>query len=97
VYALDRGRAEDSYQQEAFIGSLKMDLTKDLGWGNFSLSGQAEYYSYAPKMQYNDDDKAGGGILDINGKDIGTSIGDGYAFSFSLGGRVNIPLNNIIQ
>ncbi len=97
VYALDRGRAEDSYQQEAFIGSLSMDLVKDMGWGNFSLTGQAEYYSYAPKMQYNDDDKAGGGVLDIKGKDKGTSIGDGYAFSFSVGGRVNIPLNNIIQ
>ncbi len=97
AYALDRGRAEDSHQQEAFIGSIKMDLVKDMGWGNMSLTGQAEYYSYAPRMRYNDDDRAGGGVLDINGGNEGTSIGDGYAFSFSLGGRVNIPLNKIIQ
>ncbi len=96
-YVVDRGNATGNKQKETFIGSLKFDLEKSLDWGKVSFNGQAEYYSYVPRMKYNDDDLAGGGNLDINGTQAGTIITEGHAVSFSLGGRVSVPLEKLAQ
>lgn len=96
-YTIDRGTAAANKQKETFIGSLKFDLEKNLNWGKISLNGQAEYYSYVPRLKYNDDDLAGGGNLDINGTQRGTIITEGHAVSLSLGGRVSVPIEKIVQ
>ncbi len=97
AYILDSGVAYDAHQQEAFIGSLQLELTKKYDWGNFTLNGKAEYYSYAPRIKYNDHDQGGGAILDLVGRQQGTSITNDDAYALSFGGRFSIPLENLVK
>ena len=96
-YTLDTGYAQDDKQHQAFIGSLGIDLSRNVGFGTLSLIGKAEYYSYAPRVNYNDNDLGGGSVLDLVGSQVGTEIDEDHAFSFSVGSRMNIPLENILK
>lgn len=74
---------------------MQLDLTKKINWGSIGVFGHAEYYSYAPRVSYNDTDLAGGGAFDIIGPQNGTALVDDDAFSFTVGGRLSIPLSNL--
>ena len=84
----DSADAKASDQDISFIGSLRVELNKDVGWGTFGLFAEGEYYSYAPKVKYNNNDNPS-----VTGTNVGTSIESDEAYSYSFGGRVNIPLN----
>lgn len=80
--------------QTAVIAALKIGADKNFGPFNVGVFARGEYYSYAPAMAYNDTDlgmyQAGlGGII---GSNNGTSIAGGSAWTYSLGGRINMPL-----
>lgn len=89
------GRAFDSNveklsdQEFSFIGSLRVELNREMGWGKLGIFAEGEYYSYAPKVLYNNVDQGGG----ITGFQDGTTLTDDEAYSYTLGGRVSIPLN----
>lgn len=85
---LDSSEISNSDQDFSFIGSLRVELNKDIGWGTFGIFAEGEYYSYAPKVRYNNHDTPS-----INGLNVGTSIVGEEAYSYSFGGRLNIPLN----
>jgi hypothetical protein len=83
--ALDDSRA-------AFIGTLNLSLEREVGWATVALFGEAEWLSYAPKVLYNDVDRAGGFPFDVNGTQDGTELGGGSALTYTLGARVSVPL-----
>lgn len=89
---LDSSEISESDRDFSFIGSLRIELNKDVGWGTFGLFAEGEYYSYAAKVRYNNNDSNTSGTS-ISGTNVGTSIESDEAYSYSFGGRVNIPLN----
>lgn len=76
--------------KEAFIGKLRVAATQM--FAGFSLSGfvEGEYYSYVPRIRYND--LAGNGAQ-VTGPDSGTSIVDDKAYALNGGVKVIVPLN----
>jgi hypothetical protein len=76
----------------AFIGTLNLALERDVGAATVALFGEAEWLSYAPKVLYNDVDRAGGFPFDISGSQDGTELGGGSALTYTLGARVSVPL-----
>ncbi len=89
--AIDSNVEKLSDQDIAFIGSLRVGLNRQMGWGTLGIFAEGEYYSYAPKVLYNNVDLINGD--DISGFQDGTALTDDEAFSYTLGGRVSIPLN----
>ncbi len=77
----------------AFVGALKIELKKDFGWAALGIFAEGEWYSWVPKMLYNDYDLAGGPPFDLVGFQQGTVISSDDAFVYTLGGRVTIPLD----
>ena len=59
-------------------------------FGNVALAAfiQGEFYSYAPKIQYNDTDR--GPIGRIGNRNDGSSIIKGAASTVTAGGRVRV-------
>lgn len=90
--AVDTSVEKLSDDDVSFIGSLRVELNKKLSWGTLGLFAEGEYYSYAPKVLYNNVDSDTSGTS-ISGFQDGTALGEDEAFSYTLGGRVNIPLN----
>jgi hypothetical protein len=76
----------------AFIGLLNLAIERDIGPATLSLFGEAEWISYAPKVLYNDTDRAGGFPFDITGSQDGTEIGGGSALTYTVGARLTVPL-----
>lgn len=89
--AIDTSVEKLSDQDFSFIGALRVELNKHVAWGTLGLFAEGEYYSYAPKVLFNNVDLSGGST--IAGFQDGTVLGDDEAFSFTLGGRVSVPLN----
>lgn len=84
-----------SDDRPAFIGGLNVELKKSLGRATVGLFAEAEWYSYAPTVQHNDFDRAEPAkYIDgrLDGTQDGTTLGDGSAFVYTLGGRVSVPL-----
>ncbi len=75
----------------AFIGTGRLDVSKNFGKFEAGVYGIGEFYSYAPTIAHNNTDVASLKIL--QGNNVGTSIDDGSAFGFTVGGNVRIPLN----
>ncbi len=92
-FVTDQGVADLRHEQASFIGTLRLDLNKTFDWGNVGVFGEAEYYSYAPSVRYNDNDLAGGPPFDLVGAQVGTQLRADSAFSFAVGGRVTVPFN----
>lgn len=76
----------------AFIGTLGLALERDFGPVTLALFGEAEWLSYAPKVLYNDTDRAGGFPFDISGTQDGTELGGGSALAYTVGARMSVPL-----
>ena len=89
--AIDRATEKDSHRDFSFIGSVRLDLNREFAWGTIGLFAEGEYYSFVPEMLYNNNDSGAG--PDITGPHVGTSIGEGDAYSYSVGARMNVPLN----
>ena len=77
----------------AFIGSIGMEINKEIGRGvKLGVFGDVEYYSRAPNVRYNDTERSGGGVLDIVGRTEGSRLVDDHALSYTVGARVTVPL-----
>ncbi len=73
----------------AIIASLKAELEQNLGNLKVGIFALGEYYSYAPMIRYNDIDRNN----ITQGNIDGTRIDDDDAWSFTVGGKVTVPLN----
>jgi hypothetical protein len=82
-----------THNQAAVIAALKLSADKNFGPFSLGVFARGEYYSYAPEMAYNDTQ------LDfLNGNrgiNDGTSIAGGRAWTYSLGGKISVPLNGL--
>lgn len=77
----------------AMIGLLHLLLERNFGQTTIGLFGEAEWLSYVPKVLYNDTDLSGGVPYDITGSQDGTELGEGSAFTYTIGARLHIPTN----
>ena len=94
VYLQDYGTAADSMVAPSFIGTLKVSLDRDLGWGTAGVFGQGEYLSYVPRIAYNNSDQ--GDFLmswPISGSQTGTRIKSDDAFNYTTGVKLSIHTN----
>jgi hypothetical protein len=81
-------------EETAYISALKVMLEQDFGPFRFGAFARGEYYSYAPRMNYNDNDlMVGAPVAGLVGPNKGTSIGDDDAWTFSAGGRITFDMN----
>ncbi len=82
-----------SNDEISFIGGLKLETRKRIGRrATLSLKSEYEYYSYVPKMIYNQVDQTGAfGLLGPGGQ-VGTFIRDDSAFSARTSLRLTIKL-----
>jgi hypothetical protein len=77
----------------AFIGLLHLLLEKDVSaTTTIGLFGEAEWLSYVPKVLYNDTDLNGGVPFDVVGSQDGTELGEGSAFTYTVGARLRIRM-----
>lgn len=84
-YILERGSVDDADEKTSFIGTVRLDLQRSLGWASLGIYGQAEYLSYVPKVLYNNDDYAGGSPFGIAGTQCDTLLTSDSAFNYTLG------------
>lgn len=77
----------------ALIGLLHLLLERDFGQTTLGLFGEAEWLSYVPKVLYNDTDLNGGVPFDVIGSQNGTQLGEGSAFTYTVGARLSIKTN----
>jgi hypothetical protein len=84
------GSGRISSDDFAAIARLRTEARFKLGVVILSLFAQGEYYSFVPKMKYNNNDVSGGGVS--AGPQVGTEIGKGHGFGGSAGARVSLPL-----
>lgn len=76
----------------AFIGGLVLETRKKIGARTtISLKSEYEYYSWVPEMLYNSTD-INGGVVNVAGPNVGTSIGDDDAFSARTSLRLTVKL-----
>jgi hypothetical protein len=75
----------------ALITTAKVELKKSFGFAELALFGQGEYYSHAPKMNYNAKDEFFN-VINIGGGPS-TNIGSDDAWSATAGVKLTIPLN----
>ena len=75
----------------AAIGRFKVELEKDFGGVAVAGFVMGEWYSYAPKLRYNNTDD-GAGMNLIEGFNSGTRIDHGQATAFTVGGRLTVPI-----
>ena len=76
-------------QQVAGIGALRLEGRKAFGPFTASLYGEAELYSYVPKMNYKDTEID---FIPVTGFTPVTNIERDSAMAYSLGGRLSVPL-----
>jgi hypothetical protein len=93
-YVQESGWVNSSIDRGSFIGTLRLDLKRELGWGTVGVFGQGEYLSFVPRVVYNNNDQAGGVLWGgITGTQNGTRIASSDAFNFTTGLGVSVPLN----
>ena len=80
-----------SRQRLAVVGTMQAELSQSIGSVTLSLFNSFEWYSWAPKMKYNNNDQT----LDPPGPDgswtgtqVGTEIGNGQMWSNTLGAKL---------
>ena len=82
-----------SKNRAAFIGIAKAAVDKDFGTWKAGVFARAEWYSYAPEMNYNSLD-VNGAFTNFSGPNNGgTTIGNSSAWTWSVGSRVAIKLH----
>jgi hypothetical protein len=80
------GRIEDDKDDSALIAGVQVGIGKALDWGSVEVYGQAEYLSFVPKVEYNNNDAAGGSPFGIAGDTVGTKVtsDEGVNYTFGL-------------
>jgi hypothetical protein len=91
-YVLERGAVDDAAEKTSFIGTVRLDLTRSLGWASLGVYGEAEYISYVPKVLYNNNDYAGGSPFGIAGTQCETFLVGDSAFNYTLGLSLAVPI-----
>jgi len=92
-YISDSGSVNSSLEKGSFIGTLRLDVKRELGWGAIGVYGQGEYLSYVPRIAYNNNDQAAGLLGSVSGAQNGTRIASSDAFNFTTGLSVSVPMN----
>ncbi len=92
-YIVEQGGVDGASDDAAFIGSVRMDLTRAFNWGRLGVYGIAEYLSYVPEVRYNNNDEAGGSPFGVIGTQVGTVLDDDDAFSYTVGLTATVPFN----
>ncbi|MGO9171477.1 MAG: outer membrane beta-barrel protein [Rhodomicrobium sp.] len=93
-YFQDSGYVNGSQEKGSFIGTVRLDLKRQLGWGTVGVFGQGEYLSYVPRIAYNNNDQANGVPWGgLAGNQNGTRIASSDAFNFTTGLSVSVPVN----
>jgi hypothetical protein len=93
VFVQDYGYVNESSDKGSFIGTVRLDLKRQFNWGSAGVYGQGEYFSYVPRIAYNNNDVAGGPPFGIIGNQTGTRIAGSDAFNFTAGLNLSIPVN----
>ena len=79
--------------EHRLIGSTRLDMKRQSGWGTVGLYGQGEYLSYVPQVLYNNSDLATGVIWGgISGTRLASSSSTD-AFNLTAGIDLSVPLN----
>ncbi len=92
-YVQDSGNLDLSLDKASFIGTLRLDIKRQLGWGTVGVFGEGEYLGYVPRILYNNNDQAGGPPWGLIGTQVGTRIGSSDVFNFTSGLSVSVPVN----
>lgn len=92
-YVQDNGNVNETLDRGSFIGTLRLSLTREFGWGAAGMFGQSEYLSYVPHILYNNNDAAGIGPLGVVGSQVGTRIKTDDAFNFTTGLSLSFRMN----
>jgi hypothetical protein len=92
-YIQDYGSLNTSLDRSSFIGTLKLTLSRELGWGTAGVFGQGEYLSYVPRIGYNNNDLAAGAPWGIVGTQVGTRIKSDDAFNYTTGLSLSLRAN----
>lgn len=93
TFVTDRGTISRNRDDVSFIGSLDLDLSRDMGWGSVGLYGTVEYLSRVPKIAYRDEELDGGFPFDIAGPNKETTIDWDHAWSYTVGARISVDLH----
>jgi len=93
VFQIENARLSLEDDSSALIAGLNIGLERDLGWGTIGIFAEGEYNSYVPRVAYNDNDNAGGTPFGLVGRNARTTIQRDDMVSYTLGGRLRIPLN----
>ncbi|MGO9474442.1 MAG: outer membrane beta-barrel protein [Rhodomicrobium sp.] len=93
-YFQDSGYVNSSTEKGSFIGTVRLDLKRQLEWGTVGVFGEGEYLSYVPRIVYNNNDQANGVPWGgLSGNQVGTHIASSDAFNFTTGLSVSVPIN----
>ncbi len=93
-YFDDSGAASANLDKGSFIGTLRLDLKRQLGWGMFGVFVQGEYLSYVPRIAYNNNDQATGVPWGgLTGTQNGTRLLSADAFNATTGLSLSVPVN----
>jgi len=89
----EQGSLTLSDHAASFIGSGRIDLRRDMGWGTFGIYGAAEYFSQVPFVLYNNNDAAGGSPFGVVGTEVGTKLSWKDAMNYTVGLNLTVPLD----
>jgi len=92
-YVQESGSVTSNLDKGSFIGTLRIGLNQNIGWGSVGVFGQGEYLSYVPRIAYNNNDQAGGEPWGLVGTQVGTRVKSDDALNYTGGLNVSFKLN----
>ena len=93
-YFQDSGSVNSSLNKGSFIGTVRLDLKRELVWGTLGVYGQGEYLSYVPRIAFNNNDQATGVVWGgVAGTQNGTHVASDSALNFTTGLSLSVPVN----
>ncbi len=93
---MDFGNVSTSQVSASFIGTVRVDLKRQFGWGTAGVFGQGEYLSAVPRISYNNNDYAGGAPWGLIGTQTGTRLDSEGAFN-ATGGLTRVRACELAQ
>ncbi len=93
TFVQDFGAVNASQDKGSFIGTMRVGLDRELGWGKVGLFGQGEYLSYVPRVAYNNNDQAMPLSWPIAGTQVGTRLKSDDAFNYTTGLSLSFRTN----
>jgi Putative beta-barrel porin 2 len=92
TYFENEGFARLHDQGDAVIGTVRLDVAKNVGWAKIGAFAEGEYISSVPGIKHNNVDLDGGFPFDIAGDHPGTSMFSEDSINYTVGARLSIPL-----